>query len=320
MTILSGFLGSGKTTLLNHVLKSANGLRIAVMINDFGDVNIDKDLIVQEAEDVVELSGGCVCCTISESLLVSARKLVESGREFDYLVVETSGLAEPTGVAQTFLTPELERHFRLDAIVTVADGANVETWISQNETAVEQIRAANLLVVNKLDLLNEEDIYRVKATLHEINSHAHALPSINGIVPLNLLLDIEAYDGELVRPMHEHDHGHRHEHGHADNIVSVSLSDSIELDFDRFHDFLKSLPDAIYRAKGTVAIAGMPRRVTFHRVGQRNVLDQGDLWGSEPRVTKALFLGEDYDGEEILRQLRDCVLPECSAASRAQAA
>src|SRR5450830_2108723 len=169
VTVLSGFLGSGKTTLLNQMLKADHGLRIAVMINDFGDVNIDKDLVVGQSGDVLELSGGCMCCTIREDLLTSAKDLLASGRVFDYLVVETSGLADPGTVAQTFLTPGLEGSFRLDAVVTVVDSANIETWLDQNPTASEQIRSADLLVINKLDLVTSEDVDRVESRLVQIN-------------------------------------------------------------------------------------------------------------------------------------------------------
>ena len=179
VTVLSGFLGSGKTTLLNHLLNADHGLRIAVMINDFGDVNIDKDLVIGQTGDVVELSGGCLCCTIRGDLLNAARELLTSGREFDYVVVETSGLAEPLAVAQTFLVPELEASYRLDAVITVVDSSNIETWLASNETAAEQIRCANLLIANKLDLIAPEDVDGLKARLASINANARVIPSIN---------------------------------------------------------------------------------------------------------------------------------------------
>ena len=305
VTILSGFLGSGKTTLLNHILKSAGGLRIAVMINDFGDVNIDKDLVVGQQGDIVELSGGCICCTISDSLLKSAQELLNSNREFDYLIVETSGLADPGAAAQTFLVPKLEESFRLDAIVTVIDGANIETWLTQNETAGEQIRCADLLIVNKLDLMSKQDIDRVKARLSDFNKFAKMLPAMNAIVPIDALLDIDCYDGKSERQGgHERGHSHR-DHG---DVESASFAENVELDYDAFHEFIQHLSDKIYRAKGTLAIQGISRRVTFHRVGQRNVLDQAAPWQGETRSCRVVFLGRDFNGEEMKAGLRACRL------------
>ena len=315
VTILSGFLGSGKTTLLNQILKLAGGLRIAVMINDFGDINIDRDLVVGQSGDVLELSGGCMCCTIREDLLTSAKDLLASGHAFDYLIVETSGLADPGSVAQTFLTQGIEESFRLDAVVTVVDSANIEIWLKQNATASEQVRCADLLVMNKLDLVTSEDAERIRSCLTEINGHVRILPSINGVVPIGLLLDIDAYqktDPASERDRyHDDDHSerhHRHDHAPHDQVHSVSFADNIELDYDKFDRFVQNLPDTVYRGKGTVAIQGLNRRVIFHRVGGRNVLDQGSPWEGEQRSCRAVLLGKEFDGEKLLALLRDCAV------------
>ena len=303
VTILSGFLGSGKTTLLNQLLKADHGLRVAVMINDFGDVNIDKDLVVGQTGDVVELSGGCLCCTIRGDLLEAARGLLTSGREFDCVIVETSGLAEPFAVAQTFLVPELEESFRLDAVVTVVDSANIEPCLERNEMPAEQIRCADLLVMNKLDLVTPDDVDRIRTRLTAINADARVLPSINGNVPAELLLDIDAHKVATIAAHHHHD---LMDH---DAVVSVSFAAEIELDYDRFDRFLQELPDGVFRAKGTVAVHGLSRRVIFHRVGGRNVLDQGAIWGEQSRSCRAVFLGQDFDRYRLLAQFRDCAAP-----------
>jgi G3E family GTPase len=301
VTVLSGFLGSGKTTLLNHLLNADHGLRIAVMINDFGDVNIDKDLVIGQTGDVVELSGGCLCCTIRGDLLNAARELLTSGREFDYVVVETSGLAEPLAVAQTFLVPELEASYRLDAVITVVDSSNIETWLASNETAAEQIRCANLLIANKLDLIAPEDVDGLKARLASINANARVIPSINCDLPVEVLLDIAAYEpptGKQYKVLREHV-SHR-------SIVSASFSEDIELDHDLFDRFLRNLPDSVFRAKGTVAVHGLSRRVVFHRVGSRNILDQAAPWLDQPRTCRALFLGDGFDRDTLLSELHSC--------------
>jgi len=295
---LSGFLGSGKTTLLNRLLKAQHGLRIAVMVNDFGDVNIDRDLVTGQSGDVLELSGGCLCCSIRGELVDAARELLASGREFDYLLVETSGLANPFSVAQTFLAPELEQSFRLDAVVTMVDTANIETWLEQNSTATEQIRYADLLIMNKLDLVTPEDVDRIKARLAGITLNARVLPSIHAEVPAELLLDVDIHEPRQS--------GRHYRRAHAETIQSISFSANIELNYDRFDRFIEELPDGVFRAKGTVAIQGLRRRVIFHRVGARNVLDQGAPWGDDPRSSKAVFLGQDFDGEALLAKLAHC--------------
>jgi len=312
VTVLSGFLGSGKTTLLNHVLKGDHGLRIAVMVNDFGEVNIDKDLVVGQTGEVLELSGGCVCCTIRGDLLQSARSLLTGGREFDYVIVETSGLAEPSAVAQTFLVPELEQSFRLDAVITMVDSANVETWLARDQTAAEQIRVADLLVMNKLDLVTPEDVDRLRPVLAGINSNARMIPSINGNVPASLLLDIDAH-----RPGAPGEQDAAHDHATHSAVQSVAFEDHIELDYDSFDAFIQSLPEGVFRAKGTVAVRGLKRRVIFHRVGGRNVLDQGAPWNEERRTCKAVFLGAGFNADRLLAQLQACAARPASGSKSA---
>jgi len=314
VTVLSGFLGSGKTTLLNWLLRSQHGLRIAVMVNDFGDVNIDKDLVTGQSGDVVELSGGCLCCSIRGDLVDAARELLGSGREFDYLMVETSGLANPFPVAQTFLAPELEQHLRLDAVVTMVDSANIENWLDQNATAGDQIRHADLLVMNKLDLIGPEDVDRIRTHLAKFNTNARVLPSINAQVPAELLLDVDIHQPKEImgtepgfRPSFSHYRAPSPLFpAHAEAIQSVSFAEDIELDYDRFDHFIQALPDGVFRAKGTVAIRGLRRRVIFHRVGARNVLDQGAPWGDEARSCKAVFLGQHFDSDALVEKLRRC--------------
>ena len=301
VTILGGFLGSGKTTLLNHLLRSAGGLRIAVMVNDFGAVNIDKDLVIGLKGEVMELSGGCLCCTIREDLFASARGLLASGRPFDALLVETSGLSDPGVVAQTFLVPGLEESLRLDAVVILVDAANIESSLENWQAARRQICNADLLVVNKLDLLAPEEVPRITARLLNINPRVRALFCVNGKLPISLLLDIDAHRekaAEADDPLHDHDLHHA--------FASVSFAEEIELDYDELDGFVESLPDGVYRAKGIFAVKGLRRRVLFHRVGLRNVLDQGAFWEGKERFCRALFLGADFDGEGLLARLRGC--------------
>jgi G3E family GTPase len=310
------------------------------MVNDFGDVNIDKDLVQDQDGRLVELSGGCMCCTIRDDLYGAAKELLASGREFDCILVETSGLAEPLAVARTFLVPELEQQLRLDAVVTVVDAINIEQWLATHAVAADQIRYADLLVVNKLDLVEADGVQALKDRLASLNGHARVLGAMYGDVPHDLLLDIEAHqprrepglftglpadagagdastdaDADAGAPL-------RRRRGTANpvhsGVVSCSLAEPMELEYDAFDRFVRALPDGVYRAKGTLAIRGIRRRVIFHRVGGRNVLDQGAPWAAgEERSCRMMFLGEDYERDGVLDRLRACAVREeagCEAA------
>jgi len=325
VTILSGFLGSGKTTLLNRLLRADHGLRIVVMVNDFGDVNVDKDLVTGQTGNLMELSGGCMCCTIRDDLFGATRELLDSGREFDCILVETSGLAEPSAVARTFQVPELEQKLRLDALITVVDAVNIGDWLTRNPVAEQQVRYADLLVVNKLDLLDAAEAHQVKSRLAQLNDQARIYGAVYGDVPHALLLDVDARKGRqdaklpgLFTGLSDDGGDTAAEEGaplrgkarpaasHA-AVVSCAAEHAMEVDYDAFDRFLAALPDGVYRAKGTLAIRGIRRRVIFHRVGLRNVLDQGAPWADgEARVCRVMFLGEDYAKQQVLEAFAAC--------------
>jgi G3E family GTPase len=219
VTILTGFLGAGKTTLLNHILTNQQGVKTAVLVNEFGEIGIDNDLIVATGDDMVELSNGCICCTINGELLEAVYRLLERPEKLDYLVVETTGLADPLPVAMTFLGSDLRDLTRLDSIITLVDAENFSEELLQGEVARAQIVYGDMLLLNKCDLVSEERLQQLESQLREIKTDARMLRCVKGEVPLPLLLSVGLFESDRVaaQQQHEdcdHDHGHCvHEEG-----------------------------------------------------------------------------------------------------------
>ena len=223
VTIITGFLGAGKTTLLNHILSNQQGLKTAVLVNEFGEIGIDNDLIIATGEDMVELSNGCICCSINGELLEAVYRILERPEPVDYLVVETTGLADPLPVAMTFLGSDLRDTTRLDSIITLIDAENFSDTIDQGEVARAQVVYGDILLLNKCDLVSEERLTALETHLKEIKTDARILRSSHGAVALPLLLSVGLFESDRVvaageaQPALQHDdsHSHSHSHGHG---------------------------------------------------------------------------------------------------------
>jgi len=223
VTILTGFLGAGKTTLLNHILTNQQGLKTAVLVNEFGEIGIDNELIVATGEDMVELSNGCICCSINGELLDAVYRILERPEKVDYLVVETTGLADPLPVAMTFLGSDLRDLTRLDSIITLVDAENFNDDVLEGEVARSQVVYGDMLLLNKCDLVGEEQLMALETKLREIKADARILRSVKGDVPLPLLLSVGLFESDRVVAAHDHQaqqepHDHQdsdHEHGHC---------------------------------------------------------------------------------------------------------
>jgi G3E family GTPase len=226
VTIITGFLGSGKTTLLNHILTNQQGVRTAVLVNEFGEIGIDNELIVATDEDnMVELSNGCICCTINNDLVEAVYKVLERRDSIDYVVVETTGLADPLPVALSFLGTELRDMTRLDSIITVVDAENFSLDLFNSQAAVSQITYGDIILLNKTDLVNEEKLTHLEDRLREMKEGARILRSVKGAVPLAAILSVGLFEsdhyfeekvegeGQKVEGFEHHNHGH-HNHGH----------------------------------------------------------------------------------------------------------
>ena len=231
VTILTGFLGAGKTTLLNHILSNQQGVKTAVLVNEFGEIGIDNDLIIATGEDMVELSNGCICCSINGELLDAVYRILDRPDPVDYLVVETTGLADPLPVAMTFLGSDLRDATRLDSIITLIDAENFSDEILDGEVARAQVVYGDILLLNKCDLVSEERLSEVEARLREIKTDARILRSVKGDVSLPLLLSVGLFESDKVAAaqnhddcdhdhghcVHEHDHAHQHDHSNCDH-------------------------------------------------------------------------------------------------------
>jgi G3E family GTPase len=234
VTILSGFLGAGKTTLLNHILSNQQGVKTAVLVNEFGEIGIDNDLIVTTDEDMVELSNGCICCSINDELMEAVERVIERPEPLDYIVVETTGLADPLPVAMTFLGSELRDQTRLDSIITLIDAENFDDVVLDTEVGRAQVIYGDILLLNKCDLVSEERLEAVEQQLRDVKNDARILRSVKGDVPLPLLLSVGLFESDKVSSPaddpsldhsdcdhdhghcnHDHDHGHEHDHNHG---------------------------------------------------------------------------------------------------------
>ena len=244
VTILTGFLGAGKTTLLNHILSNQNGVKTAVLVNEFGEIGIDNDLVVATGEDMVELSNGCICCSINGELLEAVYRILDRPDPVDYLVVETTGLADPLPVAMTFLGSDLRDQTRLDSIITLVDSENFSDELLEGEVARAQIVYSDILLLNKCDLVEDERLAALEYQLRAIKTDARILRAVKGEVPLPLLLSVGLFESDKVvaQQSHEncdHDHGHcehddhGHDHGHAHDH---SHGDSHSHDHSHAHD------------------------------------------------------------------------------------
>ncbi len=301
VTILTGFLGAGKTTLLNHILRGDHGLRVAVLVNDFGAINIDSQMVVGVEGDTVSLSNGCICCTIRGDLLKAALDLLGRSDPPEYIIVETSGVSDPLEVAITFRSTELARYANIDSIITVIDAEQILSLQKEFEVlAFLQVGEADLIVLNKVDLVDAAGLAKVKSWIHEIAPNARLLEATHGRVPLELLLGVGQFDAEKLMQrraadVHVHDAGDEHHRHHTDHSLVFETwhwTSDQPLLLKRLKKAVETLPATIYRAKGFAYLADSPdRRAVLHVVGRRVTLSLGDAWGDEPPRTQIVVIG-----------------------------
>ncbi|XP_010439776.1 PREDICTED: uncharacterized protein LOC104723157 [Camelina sativa] len=343
-TVITGFLGSGKTTLLNHILTSNHGKRIAVIENEFGEVDIDGSLVASHSsssDDIIMVNNGCLCCTVRGDLVKMLLDLVKNKRDrFDHIVIETTGLAKPGPVIETFCSDDLlPRYIKLDGVVTLVDSKHAMRHLNEvkprfvvNE-AVEQIAYADRIVLNKIDLVSEPELEHLTKRIKQINSMAPIKHTKFGDVDMDFVLGIGGYDLERIDSevnadglscAEDHDHHHhqcshgkhkehQHDHVHDSAVTSVSIVSEGILDLDEVDDWLERLieekGDDLYRMKGVLSIESSDQRYIFQ--GVHSTLDgcPGKSWGpEEKRINKLVFIGRNLD-ETILRKgFKGCLL------------
>lgn len=331
VTIITGFLGSGKTTLLNYILSNQKGLKTAVLVNEFGEVGIDNELIVATDADntMVELSNGCVCCTINEDLVNAVYKVLERPEKVDYMVVETTGLADPLPVALTFLGTELRDMTRLDSIVTMVDCENFSLDLFNSQAAESQIAYGDIIILNKTDLVDKADVDRLEVRLREMKKDARILRTKHSQVPLPLILSVGLFESDKYfdhgeesdhhhhdhdhkhEHHHHHDHDHSHDHGHHSNhlendgFTSISFESDRPLSLRKFQYFLDNqLTSNIFRAKGILWFDESPKRHIFHLSGKRFSIDD-DEWKGSPK-NQLVLIGQNLDKPTLKTQIENC--------------
>ncbi len=309
VSILTGFLGAGKTTLLNYILKQQHGYKFGIIVNEIGEIGIDGQLVENQREEVVQMNNGCVCCTVRKDLVKGVQKLLQRGG-FDYLLVETTGIADPGPVAQTFLNiPQLQKFVRLDSIITVVDGEQIAQQLQDSETAREQIAMADFILLNKTDLVGEESLGLVERTIEKLNPLAEVFCTSHSQVNLKQLLDMNAFDVDrklAVDPQFLDELEHRH---HAD-ITSFSFTFDQPFNVDKFESFVNDLStrEKVLRSKGIISIAQNPRRAIFHGVNNRFTIFWDRLWNKdEERKSQLVFIGKKLDRAAIERHLVACL-------------
>jgi G3E family GTPase len=331
VTVLTGYLGAGKTTLLNRILSETHGKRYAVVVNEFGEIGIDNDLIVESDEEVYEMNNGCVCCTVRGDLIRVVEGLMKRPGRFDGILVETTGLADPAPVAQTFFMDEdVRAKAKLDAVVTVADAKHLVARLGDAPEAEEQIGFADVILLNKTDLVGAEEIRDVERRIRAINPHAIIHRTERCAIPLDKVLDRGAFDLDRILTLdpdfldahdhdhdhhhhhdhdHEHDHDHDHHHHHQDgrhdpSVTSVSLRGG-ELNAKLFFHWIERLTQefgpAILRLKGILAFKDDPQRYVVQGVHMIIEGNHQRAWKEgEKHESRLVFIGRKLD-ETMLR-------------------
>ncbi|MDI6625958.1 MAG: GTP-binding protein [Brevundimonas sp.] len=345
VTVLTGYLGAGKTTLLNRILTEDHGKRYAVIVNEFGEIGIDNDLVVGADEDVFEMNNGCVCCTVRGDLIRVVAGLMKRQRPgkpaFDAIIVETTGLADPGPVAQTFFVDEdVKAKTQLDSVTALVDAKHVMARLDDSKEAREQVAFADRIILNKVDLASEDELVAVEARLRKLNPLAPITRAERADVPLDQVLGLGGFDlerildinPEFANPPHgeaghvhdehcghdHHGHGHHHDHAHGarghaheDDIKGISLSLETPMNGAKFTAWLDRLlgeqGQNILRAKGIIDVQGEDRRLVFQAV---HMILEGELqkpWGqTERRWSRAVFIGRDLDEAELRKGFEAC--------------
>lgn len=326
VTVLTGYLGSGKTTLLNRILSEDHGKRYAVIVNEFGEIGIDNDLIVESDEEIYEMNNGCVCCTVRGDLIRTVEGLMRRPGRFDAILVETTGLADPAPVAQTFfMDDDVRAKTRLDAVVALVDAKHLPLRLKDSKEAEDQIAFADVVVLNKTDLVSAEELAQVEATVRAINPAARIHKTERSGVALAEVLDRGAFD--LSRALendphfldadeHDHDHdGHDHDHHHASDIHDVSVQSislrAGEMDPRKFFPWIEKTTQIdgpnILRLKGIIALKDDPDRYVVQGVHMILEGDHQRAWkDGETHESRLVLIGRDLDGERLKRTFEAC--------------
>jgi G3E family GTPase len=345
VTILTGFLGAGKTTLLNRILTENHGKRIAVIENEYGEVGVDHELVINSDEEIFEMNNGCICCTVRGDLIRILHGLLKRRDKFDRVLIETTGLADPGPVVQTFfMDDEMKAVFKVDAVVTVVDAKHVGLHWEDSREVKEQIAFADVILLNKTDLVEAAALEPLERRIRGINALTRIYRSANADVALDKVLDVHGFDLDRILQMephflgqqhhhehdheghdhsqcdhehghceHDHDHGHEsHDHVHDESIQSVGIEAEGDCNGKKLNEWIGKLLQEqgknIFRMKGVFAVKGQAKRVVFQGVHMLLQAQEDREWkAGEKRKNLLVFIGRDLDREALKKGFRDCL-------------
>jgi G3E family GTPase len=334
VTVLTGYLGAGKTTLLNRILSEPHGQKYAVIVNEFGEIGIDNDLIVGADEEIFEMNNGCICCTVRGDLVRIIDGLMRRKGKFDAIIIETTGLADPAPVAQTFFVDEnVGRRTKLDAVVTVADAKYLRDRLKDAPEAKNQIAFADVILINKTDLVTAEELEEVEGRIRAINPYAKVHRTERAKIALDQVLGRNAFDLDRILEIepeflegegHDHDHGHDHHHDHDhhhhggglkhyhdEDMQSIALKTDKPINPEKFFPWVQNLVQTegpnILRSKGILAFKGDPERFVFQGVHMILDGDHQRAWKEgEQRLSRMIFIGRNLPEEKIKQGFESC--------------
>lgn len=319
VTILTGFLGAGKTSLLNQLITNHPEKKFAIIENEFGEVPIDGDLVIGASDAIFELANGCICCSLNGELVETLEKLLDSGKVFDHLIIETTGMAEPDAVAAAFVSdPGIQSAFQLDGTICLVDAVSVQETLAEREEAAKQISFADHIVINKSDDVQPHYLDALKSRLREMNPLADISLANYGRTAAELL-SLHAYEvrqleqriKEVVQDSHSHGHGHGHHHHHAD-VTAHSFTFEQAFDLLAFIHWSKVLlmiqGKNIYRIKGILNVGKEVSKMVFQSVRAQSAFTRAGDWPEgEPRLSRIVIIGKGLKREALEKALRSCL-------------
>ncbi|MEI6381888.1 MAG: GTP-binding protein [Cyanobacteriota bacterium ELA615] len=316
VTVLTGYLGAGKTTLLNRILTHEHGKKVAVIVNEFGEIGIDNQLVIGSQEEIFEMNNGCLCCTVRGDLIKIVGNLLKRKRQFDHLVIETTGLADPAPVIQSFFFDEdLKENVQVDAVVTVVDAKHVEQHWSTNEVQ-EQIAFADVILLNKTDLVDPKELDQLENKIQNLNVLSKIYRTQNANIEIDAILDVGSFDLEKILQLdphffHDHHH-HDHDHRHDESVFSVAIEVEGEVNEVKFDQWLGELlqkqGNDIFRLKGILNIARDEMRYVFQGVHMIfEGLPQRPWQEGEVRKNQLVFIGRNLNAEQLNKGFLQCL-------------
>ena len=311
VTILTGFLGSGKTTLLNRILTEQHGLKIAVIENEFGEIGIDHELVINADEELVEMNNGCICCTVRGDLIRILGNLLKRKDKFDHILIETTGLADPGPVVQTFFVDEqLKEKLFVNGVVTLVDAKHILQHIDENGEAEEQIGFADVILLNKCDLASEAELDGLEKRIRDVNALAKIHRTTRAEIEISKVMDVGGFNLDRAMEVNPHflEDGHHHHHSH---ISSVGIESDGDCDGKKLNDWINKLIQEqgadIFRMKGVFSVKNQPERVIFQGVHMLIDAASGGPWGERPRKNSLVFIGRHLDREALNKGFRSCL-------------